>query len=792
MIIENAEEIFESPRKAALRKTIRKLKFDKRMLQNKNKLLSQQNKRLKKKIAKTTTILTILKKQNFISNEQFTELNLKSEVMDLFNRIYRKKSSKKSYRKKYPPALRKFALSLNFYSPAAYKYVRTKFNSALPHPRVLTKWYENTSISPGFTKQAFDILKKKSTLLGQRLLCVLVADEMALRHQTVWTGKKTDGLVDFGLENDSSNEIATQAYVFVLVCLNESWKIPVAYFFVKSLSSQTRANLMTTCLSKCHDSGVDVVAITFDGCASNLGAASLLGCSFSTPSNIKTTFKHPDSDKKVAVFLDPCHMIKLVRNTFESKKIIFNPDGKLIKWQLIVNLNRLQKSAGLNFANKLSNRHIAFRNEVMKVKLATQLLSRSIARALELCDQLSLAPNITNTEPTVEFINIFNDLFDVLNSRASGEYGYKRPLCSQNQANVLHFLEQAKSYILSLKIYNKSRRIVKKRITIHLSKKPLVECKSKTGFLGFLVCIESLKYIYLTYVVGPTPFLRYIATYRISQDHIEIFFGHIRRHGGYNNNPNVIQFKGIYKKLFNHLELRSSFSGNCMPLENFPILTCSSSGITNINESSSTRGQFDDDESISENTITEIDKTSDNNVNILAGILINENCSESIKQITGYVSGWIARKFVSVIKCETCVETLFSKEKLWFHKLIAIRDMGGLCYSSVDLFTVCLKSENVIRSYINEKGVLFPTRHNIQVLENRILKCFLNSTVFESLNEHSMQQSPLFNHRLNLIKAIIDKYTNVRLHFAHKLHNSDIKTASKRQNRNKLSLFEGV
>lgn len=65
--------------------------------------------------------------------------------------------------------------------------------------------------------------------------------------------------------------------------------------------------------------------------------------------------------------------------------------------------------------------------------------------------------------------------------------------------------------------------------------------------------------------------MQYIATYRQSQDHIEMLFELIRRHGGYNNNPNVIQFKGIFKKNLHHLELKSSFLGNCIPLEKVSI-----------------------------------------------------------------------------------------------------------------------------------------------------------------------------------------------------------------------------
>lgn len=184
------EEILETPRKSALRKRVRELTFKKTQLQNKNKILTQHNKRLKKKISNIAVILKELKTKDYISKDQFLQLNLKTEVINLINRIYLKKKSNKSYRVKYPPALRKFALTLNFYSPAAYKYVRSVFHTALPHPRMLSKWYENISSSPGFTQPAFDILMKKSSSSGKRLICTLVADEMALRHQTLWRVRK--------------------------------------------------------------------------------------------------------------------------------------------------------------------------------------------------------------------------------------------------------------------------------------------------------------------------------------------------------------------------------------------------------------------------------------------------------------------------------------------------------------------------------------------------------------------------------------------------------------------------
>ncbi|CAB3232690.1 unnamed protein product [Arctia plantaginis] len=162
--ISDLEAFLETPRKWHL-----KMYSKKKLIKN-NKNLSKRNKRLEKKVRSMKNILKHLKKREYVSDEQFNELNVKPVVYNIFTRIVRQKKSKKGLRLKYPPAMRKFALTLNFYSPAAYKYVRQVFHTALPHPRVLSKWYENSSVLPGFTSQAFDTLKKKSELSGKRLL----------------------------------------------------------------------------------------------------------------------------------------------------------------------------------------------------------------------------------------------------------------------------------------------------------------------------------------------------------------------------------------------------------------------------------------------------------------------------------------------------------------------------------------------------------------------------------------------------------------------------------------------
>ena len=50
----------------------------------------------------------------------------------------------------YPPELRLFAMTLQYYSAKAYEYVRTSFNLALPHQAQIRKWYSKVLAGPGF------------------------------------------------------------------------------------------------------------------------------------------------------------------------------------------------------------------------------------------------------------------------------------------------------------------------------------------------------------------------------------------------------------------------------------------------------------------------------------------------------------------------------------------------------------------------------------------------------------------------------------------------------------------
>ncbi len=95
------------------------------------------------------------------------KLSITCSIFFLIDRIAEGKE-----KEKYSSQLRAFALTLNFYSAKAYNYVRKTFNSNLPHPATLRKWYQCLDGSPGLTTEAFAALKAKAESAAKKGQCL--------------------------------------------------------------------------------------------------------------------------------------------------------------------------------------------------------------------------------------------------------------------------------------------------------------------------------------------------------------------------------------------------------------------------------------------------------------------------------------------------------------------------------------------------------------------------------------------------------------------------------------------
>lgn len=121
--ISDLESVFETPRKTFLKDKLRVMQMKKRKLVQSNKNLKKKVKRLTHKCKSLRETVIQLK----ITEDQFAELCLKAEAVDLFERIIKHKKGNKNPRLSFSPGLRKFALTLNYYSPAGYKYMYDKY-----------------------------------------------------------------------------------------------------------------------------------------------------------------------------------------------------------------------------------------------------------------------------------------------------------------------------------------------------------------------------------------------------------------------------------------------------------------------------------------------------------------------------------------------------------------------------------------------------------------------------------------------------------------------------------------
>ena len=170
-------------------------------------------------------------------------------------------------------------------------------------------------------------------------------------------------------------------------------------------------------------------------------------------------------------------MIKLVRNTLSDWKVLKDAEGNEIQWKLLDKLHKLQEFEGLHLANKLRARHVHWKPQKMRVNLPAQTLSSSVADALEYCEGKLKLPQFQGCGPTVKFIRVFDHLFDVLNSRNPLARNYKAPIRKSNFDYTKKFLDEANVYIENLKA---------------VDGRSILTSKRKTGFLGFLFCIQSV------------------------------------------------------------------------------------------------------------------------------------------------------------------------------------------------------------------------------------------------------------------------------------------------------------
>jgi hypothetical protein len=678
IFVQNHDHCYGLPSQIELKKRIDKLIEENNSLKRKLKIARQSKKHFAKKCKSLKNDLKSLKEKILVS-ESFEETlkSTSSKVpFQLFNRLVESQRNATKKTQKYSKELRSFAVTLQFYSAKAYNFIRETFGLCLPHEKTVQVWYSSIVAEPGFTPGAFETLEQKvleEKEKNKEVIVNLVFDEVSIKKKIEFDGRRFVGCTNLGTgdEPDDSVSTATEALVLMVVALDSSWKLTIGYFLIAHLNASGKSIILRDALKKLFEIKVKTVNVTCDGLAANFSTFCKFGASFD-PAEIKSTFPHPsDPSQQVAVMIDACHLLKLVRNTFSDYKVLRDPDGEEIRWDFLQELHKIQEIAGLRAGNKLSKDHLAWKTQKMKVSLAAQTLSSSVADAIDFGRDHQKLPQFQSSKATTKFIRLIDRLFDVMNSRNPLAHGFKSPMKQFNEAVWSKVFSDAIDYLT--------------KITDAQGKK-LVHSGRKTAFIGFLTNIHSLQFLYKSLVVNGH--MKYLLTYKLSQDHLELYFSALRCRMGGNNNPSSREFKAAYKRLLLHQEIRGQH-GNCMVQDDTSLLSFCNSQKCNQTQTLS-------DFSLQKKFGLAYDQTDHDYAHISCFPVLSEFQSSILE----YICGYVVRMASKLLHCMICLDAIHEHNTGYGYGLVLFKDRGGLIHVSPSVRVVCEVTEQAIQTVI--------------------------------------------------------------------------------------------
>jgi hypothetical protein len=89
-------------------------------------------------------------------------------------------------------------------------------------------------------------------------------------------------------------------------------------------------------------------------------------------------------------------MEKLMRNLLGKCDVYMDNDAIPATWNDIKNLHEFQEEIGIKIVNKLTDAHVNYQNNKMKVRLATQVLSDSTADGLSYMRTVLKHPKVSS------------------------------------------------------------------------------------------------------------------------------------------------------------------------------------------------------------------------------------------------------------------------------------------------------------------------------------------------------------------------------------------------------------
>ncbi|KAK3909789.1 Transposable element P transposase [Frankliniella fusca] len=256
---------------------------------------------------------------------------------------------------------------------------------------------------------------------------------------------------------------------------------------------------------------------------------------------VHSTISFPPGERRIMYFmLDPPHLLKTFPNCFANsfshrKSRQLYKSGQNLSWKAIEALFELTKNDKYK-CTKLTKAHVSLTSfSCMNVKLAAQVFSKSVAKALRERKNDSPLREVYSDE-LVLFIDLMNNCFDCFNGGEESEKKKENPyLLEYTSKNDLRFAFLEKDFISYLEDWEKDVQEREGRFTKEQRGKMMISHQSIEGMKISILSFGSLCRFLLN-KGAPS-----VSSRQFNQDPLEQWFSDFRRAGGSSNNLTLKQ-----------------------------------------------------------------------------------------------------------------------------------------------------------------------------------------------------------------------------------------------------------
>lgn len=389
----------------------------------------------------------------------------------------------------------KLAFTLRYLGRRTYVYLRNKLNYPLPSLPSLRRWASSFDVFSGEFSQVFDVMEIMGTNKNPASRAtVLTFDEYS-----------THKCREYNQANDSI--IGPHGHMQVVFArgLYDNFKQPIYAKCDQKMTSEILCGL----IKRLHDIGYRVVACSSDLGGGNQGLRTELGVDINKP-----WFEHPsDPTKKVYMFADAPHVLKLIRNWLIDYGFNFE-DGSKISIEPLKEI-LAQDKGEFKMLHKLILDNIdAEGAERQNVPLAARFLSNAVAAALR-----EFFKDKANNKEALKlswFVDNINCWFDIMNSYTAGSPDYPYS-CAYGRSLQLQDdkLNEVYNMISGMRANSKNNlQVFQSSMLASINALKLLRADMERDFN-----------------------MSYILTHRLNQDCLENFFSQIRSRGGLYDHP---------------------------------------------------------------------------------------------------------------------------------------------------------------------------------------------------------------------------------------------------------------